>query len=232
MGQTNSLDFDTDMDIDPEGQGQTISVKTTIYDIDIDIELNLKVPNTSCPDQFPGLPFMSESEVAGLCCEQADCQTNAGCFLDELSPFFKTSCRCYLSYTLDITSPDVSLPKTGSCLAISSIDCSTSESCYSDTTGYTVCPYCTVTREGEGLLGNYVGGHGDFVADDMMEFTGSTPSCPSMSDYTGMFWYCWYDALDEVVDVSQTYLMVEEVEPCTRFAYVYTPLACDYAKQE
>ena len=44
-----------------------------------------------------------------------------------------------------------------------------------------------------------------------------------------------------MVDLSQTYLVVEEVilrsiqslqvDECEHYAYIYTPLACDFAKQ-
>ena len=67
----------------------------------------------------------------------------------------------------------------------------------------------------------------------------SSTGCPET--YTGLYWYCWYTTFEEVVDLAQTYLVVEEVRPmssqslqvdeCEHYAYIYTPLACDFAKQ-
>ena len=56
-------------------------------------------------------------------------------------------------------------------------------------------------------LGNYVSGTGDFIAGDPMVFTGGDPiNCQGDAGVNGRssigYWYCWYDAFDEVVDLN------------------------------
>jgi len=214
---------------------QTSLTSTPELDLDLDTDedydINNKVitvtPEVPCHDKFPALANMSGPEVSGLCCDPSDCQVNAGCFLSELSPYFLTYCSCYLGYYLDSTS-SLTLPKTGSCVSLASSGCSSSSACLSEPP-YTVCPYCSVTIEGN-TIGLYTDGKGDLLTNDPMIFIGSSASCPE--ETTEMFWYCWYDISDSVVDLSQTMLTIEEHGPCERVAYVYTPLACEFANQQ
>jgi len=182
---------------------------------------------TGCLDNFPNLSSMSDTEVAGLCCDESDCQENAGCFLDELSNTFKTYCQCYLGYSLDNSTS--SLPKTGDCLDMRAQDCSDPTVCY-ENSEYTLCPYCYVARKiglKETIIGHYDFGEGSFSHNDPMTFTGSSSGCAD--ETTEVFWYCWYDTMDQVVDLNQAFVLVEEYEVCEHLAYIYTPLACPFA---
>jgi len=181
----------------------------------------------SCHDNFKNLASMSETEISGLCCNESDCQDNAGCFLDELSDNYKTYCQCFLGYSLDNSTS--SLPSTGDCLDMTTQDCSNPTSCY-DNDEYTLCPYCYVAKKTglqENIIGHYDSGDGSFREDDPMIFTGSSPGCAA--ETTEVFWYCWYDTMDQVVDLNQAFVLVEEPEPCEHLAYIYTPLACTFA---
>jgi len=184
-----------------------------------------------CLANFPGIATMTEEEQASLCCGHQDCQENAGCFLDETSGKFRTMCQCFLNHQL-VADSQAPLPSTGYCQPMEAPSyCSGKAECYSTvptTTPFSICPYCKVYRNEE-EVGSYVEGKGDFETENAMQFRGSSEGCPET--YTGLYWYCWYDVFTDVVDLSQTYLVVEEVDECEHYAYVYTPLACPFAQQ-
>jgi len=184
-------------------------------------------------DLFPDFPFMDGYQQAALCCGSQDCQENAGCFLDEGSRQFRTRCQCYLGHAL---TPDeqAPLPITGQCKKVEDLakevsDCKDSLCFSTPTDSYTVCPYCQVFK-GDVSLGSYDSGDGIFHTEEPMLFIGSsTPECNNTN--TEVYWYCWYDVYDDIVDLSQTFLVVEEAEDCDHYAYIYTPLACPFAAQ-
>jgi len=196
--------------------------------------LNPKLPVTVRPclaENFPNLQNMNELEFASLCCGESDCQNNAGCFQDEVSDTFKTYCQCFLGYYLDNSTS--SLPMTGECHSMTTQDCSTTSlsTCY-ENEKYKLCPYCHVTDKTgseDSIIGQYDSGEGSFDNDDPMVFIGKSSDC--QEEYTGMFWYCWYDTMQEVVDLNQAYILVEETDVCEHWAYIYTPLACPFAQE-
>jgi len=199
----------------------------------VEVKVNTKEYNVSrpCLANFPGITYMTEEEQASLCCGHQDCQENAGCFLDETSGTFRTKCQCFLNYQL-VADPQAPLPSTGYCQSMEELSyCSNEVACFSTvapTTPFTVCPYCKVYRHEE-EMGSYIEGRGSFADENAMQFRGSSESCGET--YTGLYWYCWYDVFTDVVDLSQTYLVVEEVDSCEHYAYLYTPLACPFAQQ-
>jgi len=176
---------------------------------------------------FPSYSLMTPEEQLGLCCSKADCQPNAGCFLDKQKSFTLTSCSCKVNFLLDTSTYNwLDAPRTGTCDSLAELGCSPFSPCYSEA-GLTICPFCSVTREGE-EIGLYSGGTGDLLHDDLsgdpMLFLGSSGQCEE--EVTEMFWYCWYDASHQVVDLSQTMVAIQDNGPCQRWAYIYTPLAC------
>lgn len=219
-----------------DGDPKPAPLTTSGPDIDNDSKpdiLNNKVVVRPCLEQnFPNLASMSQDDTLKLCCNESDCQNHAGCFADELDTTFTTFCQCFLGYYLE--SSTEFLPITGECLPMNSQDCSStsSASCY-DTDQYSICPYCHVTDKtgsDHSIIAQYESGDGTFDSDPMI-FRGSSPSCSN--DYSmNMYWYCWYDVIDaDVVDPSDWYLVVEEHEECQHWAYIYTPLACDFAQE-
>jgi len=207
------------------GQEDEVSVKWALSSDD---------PRTCLSvDLFPDFPFMDGYQQAALCCGSQDCQENAGCFLDEGSRQFRTKCQCYLGHAL---TPDeqAPLPITGQCkkmedLAKEVSDCKDSVCFSTPSESYKVCPYCQVFK-GDESLGLYTSGHGDFHMEEPMLFSGSSADCNNTN--TEVYWYCWYDVYDDIVDLAQTYLVVEEADACDHYAYIYTPLACSFAAQE
>jgi len=186
-------------------------------------------------DLFPDFPFMDGYQQAALCCGSQDCQENAGCFLDEASSQFRTRCQCYLGYGL---TPDeqAPLPISGQCKKLEALaeevsDCKDSVCFSTPSESYTVCPYCQVFK-GDMTLGSYKSGNGIFQTEEPMLFIGSsTPECTNNTSME-VYWYCWYDMYDDIVDLSQTFLVVEEAEDCEHYAYIYTPLACPFASSQ
>jgi len=165
-----------------------------------------------CLENFPGISTMPEEEQARLCCGHQDCQENAGCFLDETSGMFRTMCQCFLNHRL-VADSQAPLPRTGYCQPMEETS------------------YCSgEVYRNEEEVGSYVEGRGNFETENSMQFRGSSEGCPET--YTGLYWYCWYDVFTDVVDLSQTYLVVEEVDECEHYAYLYTPLACPFAAQQ
>ena len=53
-------------------------------------------------------------------------------------------------------------------------------------------------------LGNYVSGSGEFIAGDPMVFEGGDPvNCQGNVPRSSVgYWYCWYDAFSEIVDLN------------------------------
>jgi len=198
-------------------------------------------PSRPCLGMFPDYLTMTEEEKASLCCSPDDCQANAGCFLDEASGQFRTYCQCFLGYTLE-SDPSQPLPATGNCTSLNrgardpltQSMCNEGECLHTEDDTYKVCPYCKVYK-GESSLGSYTEGAGTFTgdrsSDEPMLFQKEVPSSGCNASSTGAFWYCWYDAFQETVPLTHTYLVVEEVDPCEHYAYIYTPLACPFAEQ-
>ena len=200
------------------------------------VVINTKPATTTCFDKyFHNTTALTNEEISGLCCNEDDCQENAGCFFDELSATVKTYCKCFLGYYL---SPDnSSMPATGECKDMKTQVCSStsSDGCYNDE-DYIIFPYCKVfekTTAEIALLGTYVKGEGTYDTDptDPMMYIGPSTSCPEEEQAMEVFWYCWYNEREEVVDPSHADLVVVDgEEDCQHLAYIYTPLACDYAK--
>jgi len=81
-------------------------------------------------------------------------------------------------------------------------------------------------------LGNYVSGTGLFADSDPMIFEGGDDvNCQNGKERSSQgYWYCWYDAFEEVVDLDHVELFWYEEPLCEYFVYIYTPLACDWAR--
>merc|ERR1712106_17971 len=217
----------TALDIDDDEMTDDLLLKGAVNVNTTSIKQQTTTAQPCLKQNFPNLATMSEAEVAGLCCDETDCQEHAGCFLDELSDAFKTNCQCYLGHSLDDSIS--SLPKTGDCHDMKTQDCSSTSACF-ETNEYKLCPFCHVAKKigaQDTIIGQYDSGEGMFSSDDPMIFTGSSSECTK--ETTGVFWYCWYDAMDQVVDLNQAYVLVEETDVCEHWAYIYTPLACPFA---
>jgi len=235
---TDPIDEMTSMEETTSTKETTSMEETTtmefVGDIGEDEKIIIKGAVTVRPclaENFPNLANMNELEFASLCCGESDCQNNAGCFQDEVSDTFKTYCQCFLGYYLDNSTS--SLPMTGECHSMTTQDCSSTSlsTCY-ENEKYKLCPYCHVTDKTgseDSIIGQYDSGEGTFDNDDPMVFIGKSSDC--QEEYTGMFWYCWYDTMQEVVDLNQAYILVEETDVCEHWAYIYTPLACPFAQE-
>jgi len=110
--------------------------------------------------------------------------------------------------------------------------------CLEDINGWGVCPYCRAYKHhddhgGTLSLGNYVSGSGDVQTDDPMIFEdGSAENCGGKQRSSIAFWYCWYDSSTRqatIVALDFVEILWYEDVPCEYAAYVYTPLACDWA---
>eukprot|EP00090_Calanus_glacialis_P011341 TRINITY_DN19763_c0_g1_i1.p1 TRINITY_DN19763_c0_g1~~TRINITY_DN19763_c0_g1_i1.p1 ORF type:complete len:359 (-),score=86.60 TRINITY_DN19763_c0_g1_i1:58-1134(-) len=216
----------TEPEIDGDEKTEDVLLKGAVETTKIEQQSTTTTLRPCLKQNFANLALMSEAEVASLCCDESDCQDNAGCFQDELSDTFKTYCQCYLGHSLDNSTS--SLPMTGDCQDMKTQDCSSTTACY-ETDDYRMCPYCHVTYK-EATIGQYQSGNGIFDLDDPMIFTGSSSECAE--ETTEVFWYCWYDSMDQVVDLNQAYVLVEEIDVCEHWAYIYTPLACPFAIEQ
>jgi len=176
------------------------------------------------------------------CESEADCQANAGCFADEISGInefgeLNTICHCFLEYVVDNTT--ASFPRTGECIHYRDVPCNvnTEINCFEDQEEWGICPYCRAFKHTDDFggileLGNYVSGSGDFIAGDPMVFEGGDPvNCQGNVARSSVgYWYCWYDAFDDIVDLNHIELFWSEIPLCHYSVYIYTPLACDWAK--
>jgi len=138
------------------------------------------------------------------------------------------------------TSNDI-YPKTGTCLDLSSssVDaCAYPSLCKEDSDNWGHCPYCktykTDTNSGHGKLslGNYVSGSGTADPWDPMIYTGGSATNCATGRSSEAVWYCWYDAFPTSATVAITSLDFQWLESaaCEYTVYIYTPLACDFAK--
>jgi len=57
---------------------------------------------------------------------------------------------------------------------------------------------------------------------------GSDANCNVERD-SEAYWYCWYDAYDDIVSLDHVYTLWLEDPLCHYIAYIYTPLACAWA---
>jgi len=109
--------------------------------------------------------------------------------------------------------------------------------CFEDSAEWGICPYCRAYKHTDAFggileLGNYVSGSGDFLTGDPMVFEGGDPvNCQGNVPRSSVgYWYCWYDAFDDIVDLNYIELFWSEIPLCHYSVYIYTPLACDWAK--
>jgi len=58
---------------------------------------------------------------------------------------------------------------------------------------------------------------------------GSDENCDGVERSSEAFWYCWYDARDDIVDLDKVETLWIEDPLCHYIAYIYTPLACPWA---
>jgi hypothetical protein len=169
-----------------------------------------------------------------------DCQENAGCFADEEATIdpstdeILTLCHCFLGFVLDNSTAD--FPKTGTCINLRTAECDKSSevNCYEDEDFWGVCPYCRAFKHhedhgGELDLGSYVEGEGVFDSDPMVFEGGSDANCNGVQRTSEAYWYCWYYAFDDIVSLDHVYTLWLEDPLCHYLAYIYTPLACDWA---
>lgn len=158
---------------------------------------------------------------------------------------FTTLCHCNLGYVLDNETTTPMFPMTGDCIDYHQLKCASNlaESkadqaerfCFEDDNEWGICPYCRAFKHHEdhgGILelGYYVSGEGNFETGEPMVFTGgSSTNCINPRSSEG-YWYCWYDAYSEIVSLDYIELVWTEVPLCHYTVYIYTPLACDWAK--
>jgi len=187
-----------------------------------------------------------------MCVTDADCQPNAGCFADP--PLFDTKvCFCKLGFYLD-NSTSFTCPHTGTCVDIKTSTCVSEaqavsgpnvnelsrEGCLVDSrvgelATWGICPYCRAYKYeadhgGYISLGTYVSGEGDPDAWDPMVFeNGGDVICEGNRSAIA-YWYCWYDIYpDTTVHIGYIEIAWSEDPLCCYQAYIYTPLACDFA---
>jgi hypothetical protein len=55
---------------------------------------------------------------------------------------------------------------------------------------------------GELNLGSYVSGEGDFINGDPMVFEGGDDANCNVDRTSEAYWYCWYDARDDIVHLD------------------------------
>jgi len=152
----------------------------------------------------------------------------------------KSDCVCKVGYS-NITgcstcsASDAVFPKTGTCIDFSTSTlnaCDYPNLCIEDSDQWGICPYCRAYKHedsqgGQLSTGTYVKG-----TSDPMEFTGgSAKNCDGTARTSEAFWYCYYDAFPDAGVVKVTYLDLFWLEDprCHYIAYIYTPLACDFA---
>jgi len=97
-----------------------------------------------------------------------------------------------------------------------------------------ICPYCRAYKYeadhgGYISLGTYVSGDGNDLSDPMVFENGGDVNCVRKRSSVA-YWYCWYD-FNPGTTVALDYLeiMWSENPLCAYQAYIYTPLACDFA---
>jgi len=177
------------------------------------------------------------------CTTDSECQENAGCFiiepleLDPITGAPKTTCHCGLGYLLDNST--ASYPKTGTCENLRTRPCTgntATDYCITNTEGWGVCPYCRAFKYqgdygGELSLGTYTSGEGIFDSDPMIFEGGDPVNCGNGADRSSVaYWYCWYTAFpDETVSLDHIFVLWGEDPLCSYQAYIYTPMACDFA---
>jgi len=127
-------------------------------------------------------------------------------------------------------------PKTGTCVPMNQ-DCDFPDACYTDEDYYTICPYCEAykTHGDHGFLhmGNYDGGSGSLYEGPMYFTDGDHTNCgDGLARETHGYWYCWYDGYTDHVPLDHIHVLWLEdpADKCFYQAYIYTPLACDFAE--
>jgi len=145
-----------------------------------------------------------------------------------------TICHCFIGFVLDNSTAEY--PKTGTCINLRTATCDSSSeiNCFEDTDLWGVCPYCRAFKHhedhgGELNLGEYVSGEGDFINGDPMVFEGGDDANCNVDRTSEAYWYCWYDARDDIVHLDYYELLWLEDPLCHYIAYIYTPLACPWA---
>ena len=63
-----------------------------------------------------------------------------------------------------------------------------------------------VDHGGELNLGTYVSGEGDYNSGGPMEFSGGNDTNCNVERSSEAYWYCWYEAYDEIVALDFTYV--------------------------
>jgi len=132
--------------------------------------------------------------------------------------------------------------QTGDCINLRTAECDLTEAveekegwCYENDELWGICPYCRAYKHhtdhgGELSLGLYVSGEGVFDTDPMKFEGGSDTNCGGVERTADAYWYCWYDANPtDIVPLDHVYTLWLEDPLCHYVAYIYTPLACDWA---
>jgi len=140
-----------------------------------------------------------------------------------------------------------SFPKTGTCIDAKTVDCTGVENekkyCYIDALDWGFCPFCRTFKDhddhgGHIPTGTYVSGTGyhdknnPANSDPQMFEGGSSVNC-RVERTAEVYYYCWYDKSPGTI-VSLDYWETfwdESAELCHYIAYVYTPLACNWATE-
>jgi len=179
-----------------------------------------------------------------MCQDDAECQDNALCFLDEVhlvaTGETKNDCVCKLGYHPELgrNAEDDVYPKTGYCVDLTQEDaCKYPDMCIETADNWGICPYCRAFKYhdehgGYISLGNYVSGSGSSMDDKQTFANGDSVNCGNGADRSSeAVWYCYYTAFgdDPVVALNKLDMLWVEDPLCHYTAYLYTPMACDFA---
>jgi len=178
--------------------------------------------------------------VGSLACGEFNvCQENALCFLDEVHKINtggedKSDCVCKLGYVsiTGVNASDEIYPKTGTCVPLTSENaCLYPETCLKNADGQIICPYCKAHYENSALdsigIGSYISGTGSMsLADPMLFDMEDDTDCSSVG-----YWYCWYDLHTmPLVPLNMFDVRWISTDDCNHRAYIYTPMACQFAQ--
>jgi len=115
--------------------------------------------------------------------------------------------------------------------------CKYPDMCITTADGWGICPYCRAFKfhedhGGELSLGNYVSGTGSSISDPQVFLLGDSVNCGNGNQRSSeAVWYCYYDAFgtDEIKALNYLEMFWLEAPLCHYTAYLYTPMACDFA---
>jgi len=115
--------------------------------------------------------------------------------------------------------------------------CQFPDYCITTSDNWGICPFCRAFKYhddhgGELSLGNYVSGTGKESSDMMIFSGGDSVNCGNGADRSSeAVWYCYFDGYSAPAPNNTVIEMIWVEDPlCHYTAYLYTPLACDFAQ--